>query len=433
MPSEVTVNIRSIAVGGAGIGETTAQSGSGSELLGIATFVPFTIPGEVVTAQVSQQKQRYLEARLLSVANPSSDRQSPRCSYYTICGGCELQHMTYNAQLLAKYEMIRGALRSARVPLDVVDKLQAISPSEPFHYRRRVTLHVDPQGRVGFYRAGSRSVVAIEQCEVAHPRINETLARAAQLGLALPGRISSIIIDIDTTGEIVLLRTPYDLGKSEQLKVLESAKAHFPHVRLLSAAGEVGGFGREFLELPLTEKGNLTLQIPAGCFSQVNWEINMRLIARAMELAQVKPHATVLDLYSGAGNFALPFARAGARVTAVETDPRLVACGRQNAKRYGLERTLEFYQGSVERYLEDGKLKGMLDAIIADPPRSGLGKVVPHLPVAKRLLLVSCHVPSFVRDLKGLIENGWRVESIEPFDMFAQTSYVEILSVLECG
>ena len=374
MPSEVTVNIRSIAVGGAGVGETTAQSQQGTDLLGIATFVPFTIPGEIVTAHVAQQKERYLEGRLLSVLTPSPERAEPPCPYYTVCGGCELQHMNYAAQLDAKFEMIRGALRSARASASLIDALQPIRPSAPLGYRRRVTLHVDTQGRVGFYRSGSRSIVSIDQCVVARPEINKALERAAKLGSELPGKISSIIIDVDNDGEIVLLRTPYDLSPTERAKVLDRAKAHFAHVRLLSQNGEVGGIGKEFLELPLSEMGNLTLQIPAGSFSQVNWEINLQLVARVLEEAKAKLPCSVLDLYSGAGNFALPLARAGARVTAVETDPRLVACGRQNAKRYGLERTLEFYQGSVERYLDDGKLKGTLDAIVADPPRSGLAR-----------------------------------------------------------
>lgn len=431
VPPEITVNIRGIAVGGAGVGEVTAQSDGDDNLLGITAFVPFTVPGEIVRARILQQKERYLETELLEVLEPSSERSEPPCPYYRECGGCDLQHLNYEAQRAAKYEMIRSALRVARVAPEVLSKLMPVVPSSPLGYRRRVTLHVDTTGRVGFYRANSRAVVPIEQCVVAVPEVNSALEKAGALGREFPGRISTILIDVDEHGAVVTLRCPYALGAAERAKLLERAKQLFPDVKIVSADREIGGAGRQMLELPLGQRGRLFLQLPPGAFSQVNWDVNLELVQLAVALSEAAPGKVIYDLFAGAGNFALPLARAGARVTAVETDPLLVACGRQNAKRYGLERQLEFFEGSVERFLSLGRPKQMLDALVCDPPRSGLGKTVALLPPARRLVLVSCHLPSFVRDLKLLQEQGWRVAAIQPFDMFAQTSYVEILSLYE--
>jgi 23S rRNA (uracil1939-C5)-methyltransferase len=139
----------------------------------------------------------------------------------------------------------------------------------------------------------------------------------------------------------------------------------------------------------------------------------------------------VLDLYSGAGNFSLPFALSGRTVTAVEADKRLVSFGRQNAQRYRLERTLSFVESSVERYLKEApQAVAAADLVVADPPRSGLGAVAGALTPCRQIALISCHLPSFVRDLRALTTAGFSPLFIQPFDMFAQTSYVEILCAL---
>ena len=195
---------------------------------------------------------------------------------------------------------------------------------------------------------------------------------------------------------------------------------------LLAGDKERGGFGRQILELPLTPSGTFKLKVPAGSFSQVNWEINQRLIADVIEYSGIGRNVRVDDLFSGAGNFSVPAARDGAKVTAVENDPRLVNLGRENASRYSLN-NLNFVETTVEKYLAGRKHQA--DVIIADPPRSGLGTMAQSLTYAKKLVLISCQLSSFVRDLRLLQDNGWIVEKIRPYDMFAQTSYVEIMSI----
>lgn len=428
--SVVSVNIRNIAVGGAGVGEVVAQSGDREDLLGISAFVPFSAPGERVSAQVVQEKKRHLEAELCEVELRSPARVEPRCQYFGACGGCELQHMSYQAQLEAKHKMIDGALRAAKVQQEVLQALQPMISGEPYRYRHRLTLHVDQSGRVGLYRVKSRAVVPIEACEIAVPALDSALKKIQKFGAGIQGKVSSILLEADSNGVIAILKSPYALSSLEEQHLLSLAKEHFSNVKLLVADMEVAGIGRQLLELPLNEHGSLVLHVPAGSFSQVNMTVNQQLIGQVLQYAEISGRINVLDLYAGAGNFSLPLARKGAKVTAVECDPRLVSLGRDNAQRYGLEQNLNYIQSSVEKYLagRGGGNQGF-DLLVCDPPRNGLGHLAGELPAGKRLLLISCHLPSFVRDLKNLIDLGYRAQVIQPFDMFAQTSYVELLTV----
>jgi 23S rRNA (uracil1939-C5)-methyltransferase len=426
----VTVNIRRIAFGGAGVGEVVAQHDHGTELLGITAFVPFTAPGERVRATVIEHKKRFIQAELVTIEQEGRERTTPCCPHFGTCGGCELQHLSYEAQLAAKYEMIRGSLAAAKLSSDVIARLHPVERGEPYGYRRRVTLHVDRASKIGFYRQNSRSVVAVDACPISAEAINDVLRSMHDLNTELGGKISSLVLESDRAGCVAVLKSPYALAAPERAAVLEKAKRFFQNVVLFAGGDEVGGFGRKIVEVPLNDAGTLALRVGAGNFSQVNIEVNIALIKNVIEEAGISRGALALDLYAGAGNFSLPLAKAGARVTAVESERSLIEVGRQNALQYKLERNLTFVHSSVERFLQT-RAEESVDLIVADPPRSGLGPLASSLSFAKRFILISCHLPSFIRDLKTLLGEGYTLKLIKPFDMFAQTSYVETVSVLE--
>lgn len=418
---EVIVSIRSLAFGGDGVGEVVQGP---SELLGISAFVPYAAVGEKVLAKVIEHKQRYLKAELIEVLLASEKRVEPQCKYFRSCGGCEIQHLSYPEQLKVKYDMLCGAMRAARISITAIEKVANIIESEPFHYRRRISLHVNPDGRVGFYRPNSRSLVPVESCEIATVGINYALKDVIEFSRVIAGKISSVVLEQDASGVIVVLKSPYDLSVIEIENILAEAKRYFTDCILFVGEKEVGGFGRQILELPISP--SVSLSVPAGSFSQVNWEINQKLVQFALD--KIKNTSRVCDLYAGAGNFSIPMARHGAEVVAVECEKRLVQLGRTSAKRLAVEKRLQFQEQSVESFLRT-KPKNF-DLILADPPRSGLGVLCNELNFADKLVLISCSLPSFVRDLKSLLEKGWSVEEIVPFDMFAQSSYLEIAAYL---
>ena len=205
---QVTVNIRNIAVGGDGVGEVVAQDDGGGELLGITAFVPYAAIGDVVSARITQRKDSYLKADLLEIERQSPERIEPECQYYGSCGGCDLQHMTYSAQLEAKRRMIAGALKAAKCPNTVLELLQPVVTGKPFGFRRRIKLHVDPRGKVGFYRNQTRSVVPISDCLVATEEIRACLVNIAEFGQEVQGLVSSVTIESDDKGVIAVLHAP---------------------------------------------------------------------------------------------------------------------------------------------------------------------------------------------------------------------------------
>ena len=428
--SDISVNIRAIAVGGSGVGDVAEQHDGRTNLLGITAFVPYTNVGELVRARIVQQKDRYLQTELVEVIKESASRIAPKCQYFSQCGGCELQQMSYEEQLDAKYDMIAGSMKAGRIPASDVAKLKPIYPSDDYGYRRKVTLHVDSQGKVGFYRANSRSVVAVENCPISVDKINKVLSGLQEFGREVQGRITSIVLDADDTGVVAVLKSPYDIGSGERLGLINIAKKYFADGLLIVGDSATDGFGRQIVELPVTPGHEIVLQIPAGNFAQANQPVNLALVNQVLVFASPKAGDHLLDLYCGAGNFALPLAKTGATVSAVELDKRLVALGKDNAKRYKLSERIEFIEADVEQYLGDRKRPvRKIATIVADPPRSGLGSVVSLLPPAQKLILISCHLPSFVRDAKLLQEKGWNIEHIVPFDMFAQTAHVEIATL----
>ena len=428
----VKVSVRAIAVGGNGVGEVYEQSDANTDLHGITAFVPYAAVGEKVHASVVERKERFLKTEFLEVIEPSSSRVEPHCEYFGSCGGCELQHISYDGQVEAKQAMLVGALRSSKCGDSVLSSIQPMVRSEPYLYRRRIHLHISSDGRVGFYQKFSRSVVSIDNCPIASMRINKALESVQEVGRAIAGKVSSLLLEEDERGVIAVAKSPYELSHDERHYVQEQLKSFFDNFIIISAGKEVGGLGKRSATLSLTQSYKLSVTLPAGSFSQVNWPINLQLIDGVLSLLQPFIGKHVLDLYAGAGNFSLPIARAGAMVTAVECDKRLVNFGRESAARNRIER-LEYIEDSVERYLrafERGKYR-CPDVLIVDPPRNGLGSLVSKLPQARTVVLISCHLPSFVRDLNALIKAGWQVKTIKPYDMFPQTAYMEIVALLE--
>lgn len=434
----VSIKLRSIAVGGDAVGivqsiETTDSIDlekygfqSAQDLLGITAFVPFGIPGEEVKAQVLEIKQKYVRAEIIEVTKESLDREVPPCRYFKQCGGCELQHIDYRAQVEFKQEMVRGALRSGKLPIDVIDKVPELIRSEAFYYRRRIHLHIDRQGHVGFYRTGTRSVVTISECLLAAHGINDGIKKAIGLGPKVCARINSLYLEEIEGAVLAVFIAPYELNNNEIKQISSAVIEHFDHVIIRAAGKDVFYQGNVAQKLFLNKSRSVFVRIPGGGFSQVNWEINMSLIEGVTDYLRSFGSKTVIDMFSGAGNFSMSLAKDGFRVIAVESDKNLIAMGRETAKEQGLQKNLDFREMSVESFLRS-VVKDFNDdvSVIADPPRSGLGKLCSELTFAKQIALISCHLPSFVRDLRSFLDLGYEVQYIELYDMFPQTSYLE--------
>jgi 23S rRNA (uracil1939-C5)-methyltransferase len=394
----------------------------------MAAFVPFAAPGETVEARVVYQHARHLEAELVTVEEASPDRTEPRCPYFGRCGGCDIQHISYDAQLGVKRDMVVGAFRAGGFGDDVLSAIAPVTPGPPYHYRRRITLHVDKSGRIGYFARRTRTLLPVAVCPISVPEIEAFLAKGLTFEGTLPaGATGELVVEAGANGLFGLLRlaiAPTSAAPRDRMAEYFSGGAIEVNGRVGNRFGEQTVLWRES-----DEEESATVPAIPGLFSQVNRTVNAALVAKVRAIAAAANPTRALDLYAGAGNFALPLAETGILTVAVESEVELVAAGRAEAARRGLAERITFLDTTVEKFL--AKRRGTpADLIVADPPRVGLGKLTAQMPVARHFVLITCDLPSAVRDVKNLTKEGWAVAEIVPFDMFAQTAHVELLTHL---
>ncbi|HEY6001088.1 MAG TPA: TRAM domain-containing protein, partial [bacterium] len=312
-----TLSIERLAGGGDGVGH----------IGGKAVFVPLAAPGDVVEAAIVEDRSRYCRARVLRVVVPSPDRVEPPCPLFGDCGGCAWQHVAYRAQLAAKRAVVEDALR--RIGRLEPPPVPAVIPSpREYGYRHRARLHAVRAGGdvvLGFFRAGSHSVVPVASCPVLHPSLDAALAALAAAMRACRGTIpagSEVRADTGWDGAAVRLSVsepggaPLDLPPALQLALRAAGDA-------AGVAIDAGGPSAAPLALPLGP-GEDALVTTGATFTQVNLEQNRALVAAALEMAEARPGTKVLDLCCGLGNLSLPAAAHGARVLGVDLDAEAV-------------------------------------------------------------------------------------------------------------
>jgi 23S rRNA (uracil1939-C5)-methyltransferase len=417
---------RMTGLAGAGRGIGPVEDSSEKDLVGIKAFVAGGLPGDLVRATLIQRKNKFVEGTLAEIVEPSPHRRIAPCPVVAECGGCDLQSLRYESQLNLKREMIIGAFRAARLEREAL-LVRPFEESAEGGYRRRFSFHIDQAGLVGLYRRGSRSVLPLSRCFVATDEVNSALEKLPLVAQALAGVAATAVIE---SGE-GMVGIALVLAENISPQMIDTIAATLQELATVwsirvrdHVVRESGGLGM------ILEVDGRLMPLPLGSFSQVNRDVNSKLVKRVVEIVMDVSAKRVLDLYAGAGNFAIPIASRGVTTTAVELVPELVGAAEPFVAKNGLP--IEYRCISVEKFLRhiEGKI---WDCIVVDPPRSGLGSVVSSLPKSRTVLLISCQLSSCVRDVKSLIERGYQVESIEPFDMFAQTSHAEILSVLRLG
>ncbi len=391
---------------------------------GHVLFVPYAAPGDHVRAHVVERRRGWMRAEVRAVHAAGPDRTAPRCPLFGRCGGCQWQHVTPAAQRAAKAAVVAeqlarlGGLRDAAVR-------PVRAAADAWGYRARITLVADGR-RLGFWRARSHELVEIDECAIADPALVAHLgvarAWAATLRVA-PARVTLA----RAPGGVVLVAavrarpTPVDVAATE---------------RLLAGTGSVrgavltGGGVRLVVgdpHLRVAVEPDLALEIPADAFTQVHPAANLLLVAAVLELGAFRPGMRALDLYSGAGNFALPLARRGVAVVGIERAAVAVEAARANAARLGLE----------ARFLCDAVAPALLrlppdhlDAVVLDPPRTGAAEVVGPLVARRpdRIVYVSCDPATLARDAGTLAAGGYRLGRVQPIDVFPQTYHIETVA-----
>jgi 23S rRNA (uracil1939-C5)-methyltransferase len=417
---------------------------------GIVVFCFGPLPQERARVRVTAVKPNYAIGELVRLLSPSPFRTTPFCSVFGTCGGCQLQHLSYPAQLTWKTDTVRGALARIGGFHDVAVR-DAVGMTHPRAYRNKMSLVVDHRSgipTIGFYKQRSHDVVPIDSCPIVTPQLSDSISRlnrartVPEVNEALEVTRHVVARNARSSGESVVTLTTRKLAP-EVARAADSLMRLFPGAVGLTNSYELNSenaimgrrhrtlVGRSDIEEVLD---GVRYRVSAGSFFQVNVEIVGRIFD-FMRSGLEHPRR-IVDLYCGAGTFALFFARHGCQVYGVEENAQAILEAEGNATLNGLENWVRFRSGRVEEVVQTPEAHAAMreaDIIFLDPPRKGsdeatLGAIARSK--APFVWYLSCDPATLARDLKFLAANGYRLGMVQPFDMFPQTGHVETLVTL---
>jgi len=433
-----------LAFGGDGVGRTD----------GYVMFVRGGLPGDRLRVRVTEARGRYGRGVIEAVVTPSPDRVEAPCPYFGRCGGCRLQHLTYPAQLAFKAKQVHDCLtRLGGLP---PFELRPIVPApEPYGYRNKMEFTVvEPGPAVGLHAAERYDVVLdIERCLLQSDTMNALLdefrrqARARALSVWDPGSERGLLRFLTVregrrTGQAMVNVVASAPDIEALVPVAQSLKARVAatasvllNVNDKKASVAIGTeehllLGRDHITETLD---GVAFQVSANSFFQTNTMQAERLFALVTEACELDGADTVLDLYSGTGAISLLLARRAARVYGIEVAAAAVADATRNARANGID-NCTFLEGEVRHVLPALMSEGVrASVVVADPPRAGfhpkaLAALVALAPA--RIVYVSCNPATLARDVGDLARLGYRLQWVQPVDMFPQTPHIEAIARL---
>lgn len=413
---------------------------------GIATvngkrkFLRGGLPNETVIAHDTYRHSSYDEGEVTEVLTASSDRVTPLCPHTHFCGGCALQHLKPEAQILFKQSMLLEQLThiGGLKPTHILPPLTG--PVWGYRHKARLGVkYVAPKQKVlvGFRETNGRYLADIQSCAVLHPSVGEKITLLSGFIHTLDAyqSIPQIEVAIGDDVSALIFRHLQPLSATDTEKLQQFAKDQQLHIYLQPAGIDTiwrlyPTAGEELLYYALP-KHHITLGFHPANFTQINTAINQQMVDRAIELLAPKPHETILDLFCGLGNFTLPLARYCQKIIGVEGEEKLVSRAQNNAQLNNLNNA-EFYTADLS--IDFSTLPFMQNSfakILLDPPRTGALEAVKILPRLKpeMILYVSCNPATLARDAKELVARGYHLSHAGVMDMFPHTSHVESMAL----
>lgn len=445
------------------IGMTHEGEGVG-RVEGFTLFVQGALPGEKVRAKVLKTKKQYGYAKLLELVEASPDRIGPPCPIYDQCGGCQLQHMDYAAQLRWKRQLVVDNLeRIGKLKVAPVDAANAgitvrptLGMAEPWRYRNKaqVPIGVTEGGLVGgFYARGSHRIIDMETCLIQHEHNDAVVAAVKDLGRQLGitayneetgrGLLRHVVVKkAFRTGEMMLVLVTNGRDIPHKDAWIGSIREQLPDVVSIcqnvntQRTNVIFGDDTKVLwgrEVIYDYIGDVQFAISARSFYQVNPVQTEVLYGKTVEYAGLTGRETVIDAYCGIGTISLFLARHAGQVYGVEIVREAIEDARANAVLNGMN-NVEFEVGASEDVIPKWKEQGITpDVIVVDPPRKGcdprlLETILQMQP--ERVVYVSCNPSTLARDLRVLEDGGYKTVEVTPVDMFPHTVHVESVAVL---
>ena len=409
---------------------------------GKTTFVHGALPGEEVICRRVKRRRTFDEAVVQEVVESSPDRVEPRCRFYERCGGCSLQHLSYEAQLRHKERTLLATLATVAgvSPPRVMPPLAG----SPWRYRRKARLGARfVPGRygalVGFRERLPNRVADMTDCEVLSGPLGPLVMPLRELvgSLDARARVPQIEVAAGEDGAVCVIRHLDPLSPEDRGAIEAFAARHRVGVWLQPGGPETA---RPIIDPApdlhyWLEDGAIRLSFSALDFVQVNAEVNRALVRRVVSMLAPAPGEKVLDAYCGLGNFSLPLAARGADVTGLEAAGAMVDRARANAAGNGLSASFQVADLDDDATVRDWLGRGWA-RLLLDPPRTGAEVVVEHVPPARpsRIVYVSCNPDTLARDAARLVHrHGYRLTRTGLVDMFPHTSHIESVTEFEAG
>lgn len=421
---DASVKIDSLSFGGSGVGRISGK----------VVFVPYSAPGDYIKVRITKDTKGFAEGDIVEFISKSPLREEPPCPLHSICGGCQWLHIPYKEQLKAKEVIFKDTLRRiGKIDPSIVLPARP-SPME-LNYRSRVQFKV-VENKIGFYKRESHELVEISECPLAHPLINRILKGLRDVWPSSPSSIARVDINVslsDGNGIVsIYLSQRSDLDFNFFFKRL--------NLSLHAVTGLITHYGREEKlygsSYLFSQEGVFRFRASEGSFSQVNHQQNLNMKDYILSLADLKGDETVLELYSGGGNFTIPVAGRAGKVIGIEVGKSSFSDAGENATINNI-RNATFIQATAEKGLQqiqNSNLKTQnFDLVLIDPPRDGCSRKVIEGIVSlkpKKVIYVSCNPSTLARDLGRFQTMGYAARLSRPFDMFPQTYHIESVTEL---
>ncbi|PLR76941.1 23S rRNA (uracil(1939)-C(5))-methyltransferase RlmD [Bacillus sp. V3-13] len=440
------LTIKRLGINGEGVGYFKKQ----------VVFVPGALPGEEVVVEATKVHPKFAEARIKKIRKKSEYRVKPVCPIYEQCGGCQLQHLHYDQQLKGKRDIVVQSLeRHTKLKVDELDIRETIGMADPWNYRNKSQFQVgERDGKVlaGLYGLNSHKLINIQQCAVQHPQTNNAteIVKGVLQDLKIPiynertrkGVVRTIVarVGVQTAElQIVLITATAEIPKKdlviqEILKRLPDVKSIVQNINGEKTSVIFGDktetlAGKDFIQETL---GELSFELSARTFFQLNPEQTVVLYNEVKKAAALTGKEKIVDAYCGVGTIGLWLADDAAEIRGMDVVPESIEDAKKNAKRHGVDQAT-YVTGKAEDLLPKWLKEGWKpDIIIVDPPRTGcdrqfLQTVLKIKP--KKLIYVSCNPSTLAKDI-DFLGREYKVEYIQPVDMFPQTAHVECCTLL---
>lgn len=439
-------NIVDIGEGGVGIGKYD----------NFTVFVDSALPGEVVDVKITKSKKKYAQGVISRIVEESPFRVERKCSMkYRNCGGCQIQELSYDKQLEYKTNLVREDFKRI-AGIEDVDIEDTIGMKYPFRYRNKAQFPikmVDGSLKIGFYKKKSHDVIDMDKCIIQHD-VNDKIIEILRRYI-IENNIS--IYDENTgNGNLRHLVTKVGFYSNEVMVVLVSKTRNLKNIDSFveMLKNEISGFktlvinvndrktnvilGKENINVYGNGKiidniGDLKFEISPLSFFQVNPVQTEVLYNKALEFADLKDDDIVYDIYCGIGSISLFLSKKAKKVYGIEIVEDAINDARINAQLNGIDNA-EFYVGKAEEVFVDLYDKGKkANVVVVDPPRKGCDERVLETIVQmnpERVVYVSCNPSTLCRDVKYLVENGFKLEKVQPVDLFSHSVHVETVVLL---